>query len=169
MRSLAIGLLVAMAVGVGPAEADSGPTEHRARTYILEAHQFLAKNFLCLRLAATNEMDVFVVKPPATRALGLSLLQGAAVPGTVEVRSRPRYDREIKALARLIARHQPTRYSYAKVQGQSHWTTGELCPRVYINVVPPGHFSATRWAQSVARRYAPGLVKAVRATPVRPA
>lgn len=172
-NGLALSVVVAaMAIFAGRATGFDLAERERGRTYVLEGKQFFAEHFLCLRLGATDAQNIFVVKPqpPYTREEALATLHNAGLPGTVEVRSRVGYSREIDALARVIARHQPARFRAAHVvRGQPAWTPGERCPTVFINVEPPGHFAAFAWAQRVAAKYGHDRVQATRATPSTPA
>jgi hypothetical protein len=163
------GVVAAMAVFASPARGFDRAKEERGRTYILEGKQFFAEHFLCLRLGATDAQNTFVVKPqpPYTREEALATLHNAGLPGTVEIRSRVSYGREIHALARVIARHQAARFRAARVRAQPAWTPGENCPSVYIHVEPPGHFAASAWAERVAARYGPDRVKATRSITTR--
>lgn len=164
-------VMAAISSFASPAGGFDRIEEERDRTYILEGKQFFAKHFLCLRLGAADAQDIFVVKPqpPYTREEALATLDSAGLPGTVEVRSRISYSREVFVLARVIARHQPARFRAAHVVAQDLWTPGENCPSVFINVEPPGHFAASAWARRVVARYGPDRVEATRASASEPA
>jgi hypothetical protein len=128
------------------------------------------KNFLCVRVGATDARDIFVVKPrpPYTRKQALAALHDAGLPGTIEFRLKLGYTADVVGLARAITREEPERFrGVAHVGAQVGWTPGGTCPVVNINVPPPENPAASAWAEQTAARYGTDRVGATHARIVR--
>jgi hypothetical protein len=136
----------------------------------VEGKRFFPKNFLCVRLGATDAQDIFVVKPqpPYTRKEALATLHDAGLPGTVEFRLKLGYTADVVGLARAITREEPAQFrGVAHVGAQVAWTPGGQCPTVFINIPPPGNPAASAWAEQTVAKYGTDRVSAIHATIVR--
>jgi hypothetical protein len=126
------------------------------------------KNFLCVRVGATDAQDIFVVKPrpPYTRTQALAALHNAGLPGTIEFRLKPWYLADVAGLARAISREEPAQFRAVAHVGPQvlDWTPGGRCPSVGIDIPPPGNPASTTWAEQTAAKYGADRVTVEHAT-----
>jgi hypothetical protein len=136
----------------------------------VDGKRLFPKNFLCVRVGATDAQDIFVIKPQPHYPLkqALAILHNAGLLGSIEYRLKLGYTADVVGLAKAISREEPAQFQgVALVEGQIGWTPGGGCPVVYINDPPPTNPAASAWAERTAAKYGPDRVSAIQEKIVR--
>jgi hypothetical protein len=164
MRRLSAVVIVAL-VGSAMMSCGSGAASQSAdRQDVVRRHILTLLNgearadrpsLLCARFPDRPGPEVELV----ARATGSidrlrSALTSSRTTFTTEVQTISSYDRKISQLASHLQQRAPKRPTTIPISHEIY--SGKLvCPRVYIEVGPPGHLipSAVAWARRVVRKY----------------